>query len=300
MKSLGLFFSVILVTLGLAALLVYPVYVGLHAINPDWPFHKIASRLWLVLVVGAAIALGRHLQLKRASDWGYAISWRSFSQLLSLGFIAGVISMLPVALMLVHWGARPWANVPEARLLHLLWSGLLSGLAVGFMEETLFRGLLQGAVQKDFAARGKSPLVGIFCVAVLFAALHFLARISIPPTEVNPWSGLRLLAAVGDQFADFSRIADSFLALTVVGLLLGLIRAYFGNIAFAIGLHAGWVMVMRFIVGATNVPVTSPYHWLVSESDGFTGWLVFAWTASLLLALGLAWRLGVIARPPVR
>ena len=37
---------------------------------------------------------------------------------------------------------------------------------------------------------------------------------------------------------------DSFLCLTAVGVLLGMVRALTGNIAACIGLHAGWVIVI--------------------------------------------------------
>lgn len=290
MRTLGFFIAAIAGSLLLAAALAYPVYVGVHALNPAWPFHRIASRLWLVLVVGASAWVAMHLKLNRRADWGYGAPRPAFVRDLAWGYAAGALSMLPVAAMLIALGARPLAAVGGARLLHLLWSGLVSGIAVGFVEETLFRGLLQGAVQRDMGAGRPARLAGVALVALLFAALHFLARIEIPAAEVNAGSGLRLLAAVGDQFAAFGGIADSFLALFAVGLLLGLARLYTGNIALAIGLHAGWVLVMRVIVGATARPEDAHYAWLVSRSDGFTGWLVFGWTMAILALLAAGWR----------
>jgi membrane protease YdiL (CAAX protease family) len=67
---------------------------------------------------------------------------------------------------------------------------------------------------------------------------------------------------------------DAFLALTAVGLLLGLVRAWTGNIALPAGLHAGWVFVMRATIGLTVLPDTSAHGWLISHHDGYTGWLV--------------------------
>jgi membrane protease YdiL (CAAX protease family) len=290
MRTLAYFIVAIAGSLLVAAALSYPVYLGVHALNPAWPFHRIASRLWLVLVVAAAAWVAVRLRLNRRADWGYGTTRRRFVRDLGLGFAGGLLSMLPVAAMLVLLGIRPLAAVGTARLLHLVYSGLLSGLAVGFVEETLFRGLLQGAVVREMGTRRAAQLCGVVLVAALFAALHFLARVEIPAAEVNPWSGLRLLAAVGDQFAAFGDIADSFFALFAVGLLLGLARLRTGNIALAIGLHAGWVAVMRFVVGATARPEDAHYAWLASRSDGFTGWLVCAWTVAILIALAAGWR----------
>ena len=290
MRTIAYFLAAILGSLLVAAALAYPVYLGVHALNPAWAFHRIASRLWLVLVVAAAAWVAVRLRLNRRADWGYGAPRHRFLRDLCFGFAGGLLSMLPVALMLIALGTRPLAAVGSARLIHLVFSGLLSGIAVGFVEETLFRGLLQGAVQKELGAGRWARLSAVLLVALLFAALHFLARIEIPAAQVSPTSGLRLLAAVGTQFAAFGTIADSFFALFAVGILLGVARLHTGNIALAVGLHAGWVTVMRFVVGATARPQDARYAWLASQSDGFTGWLVFAWTLAILCVLVAAWR----------
>lgn len=289
MRTLSLFVAAILGTLLLTAVLIYPVYGLVHVANPAWPFHKIASRLWLVFVVLATIRLGRALQLSRA-DWGYGVPRAVFLRHLGSGFVLGLLSMLPVAWMLIALGVRPLAAVGHARLLHLVWSGLLSGFAVGFVEETLFRGLLQGAVLRDIGADRRARVFGLVLVALFYSGLHFLARITIPPGEVDALSGLRLLTAVGDDFLHFGRIADSFAALVSVGLLLSAVRLYTGSIALGVGLHAGWVTVMRIVIGATARPMDAPFAWLASTSDGFTGWLVFAWTTAILVLLVAAGR----------
>ncbi len=288
MRTLAYFVAMIVGTLLLASLLVYPVFQLTLAVNPEWPFHKVASRLWLMLVLAATGLLGRRLALSR-TDWGYGVPAPAFRRELLRGFAAGLVSMLPVAAMLIALGTRPLVSVTTARFVHLVVSGLLSGLAVGVIEETLFRGLLQGAVMRDIGRRAGARFAGLLLVSAFYSALHFLARITIPATEVTPASGLHLLSAVANDFVHFGRIADAFLALTAVGLLLSLTRLYTGSIALAIGLHAGWVLVMRVAVGVTARPMDAPTAWLASQSDGFTGWLVFAWTLAIvgtLLALG--------------
>ncbi len=299
MKTLAYFTAAIAGTLLAAALLAYPVYLGVHALNPDWAFHRIASRLWLVLVIAATWVLGRRLALSRA-DFGFGVPRRRFRRDALTGFVAGIVSMLPVAAMLALCGTRPLVWVGTGRLLHLVLSGLLSGVAVSVVEETLFRGLLQGAVWREAGDSRIGRTLAVVGVAVFYAALHFLARVSIPPSAVNPYSGLTLLASVGDDFLHFGRIGDSFAALTAVGILLSLTRLYTGSIALAIGLHAGWVMVMRITVGTTARPPDAPYAWLASASDGFTGWLVFAWTAALILTLLAGWRPASLGMAPRR
>ena len=88
-----------------------------------------------------------------------------------------------------------------------------------------------------------------------------------------------------DALDHLTGIADAFLCLVAVGVLLGRVRAATGNIAACIGLHAGWVWVM-LVVHALAQPVrTAPLGFLLSRFDGFVGWLVLAWTIPLGLAL---------------
>jgi membrane protease YdiL (CAAX protease family) len=156
---------------------------------------------------------------------------------------------------------------------------MLSGLAVGFLEETFFRGLFQGAVVREL----RRPLLGIALVSVVYSALHFLARVRIPADEVNWQSGLVLLASVGGKFATPGLIVDAFLSLVAVGMLLGLVAWWTGSIAMSVGLHAGWVWMMRTTVGATAANEQSPLAWTISRETGYTGWLVLAWTLAILL-----------------
>ena len=102
---------------------------------------------------------------------------------------------------------------------------------------------------------------------------------------MTPHSGVELLLGTLQAFAHPGRIADAFLALFAVGVVLGLVRAVTGNIAACLGLHAGWVWVM-LVVHELSAPLRSaPLGFLLSRFDGFVGWLVFGWTAALALPL---------------
>jgi hypothetical protein len=76
---------------------------------------------------------------------------------------------------------------------------------------------------------------------------HFIGKYRIPADQVGPGSGLELLAGSLGPFGDPLKIADAFLCLLAVGVLLGMVRTLTGNIAACIGLHAGWVWVITFV-----------------------------------------------------
>ena len=75
-----------------------------------------------------------------------------------------------------------------------------------------------------------------------------------------------------------SHFVDAFLCLVAVGVLFGMARVYTGNIAASIGLHAGWVAVIYVVKETSKREMDSPLRWMLSEADGFIGWMVLAWT----------------------
>jgi uncharacterized protein len=198
------------------------------------------------------------------------------------GLAAGLATMLPVTLSMLALGLRtPPPNLTPGGLGAALAAGFGSGLAVGFLEETFFRGLMQGAVVREL----RRPVAGILLVAVVYAALHFLARVRIAHEAVTWHSGLTLLGSVLGNFAAPGLVLDAFLALVAVGALLGLAAWWTGNIAVAVGLHAGWVWMMRTTIATTRADPAAPLAWLISRTDGYTGWLVLGWTLVLLGAV---------------
>ncbi len=55
MRALAWFLAAIFGTLLLAALLAWPVWQFAHAMGPEWPFHRVVSRFWqLLLLAGTA------------------------------------------------------------------------------------------------------------------------------------------------------------------------------------------------------------------------------------------------------
>ena len=286
MRAFALFVASIAGTLLVAALLAYPLYLLVHPLEPEWWFDKIATRLWQLLMLIAVVFVVRRLRLTTRSDFGYGVPRLRWRRQFWVGLAAGLATMLPVTLALLALGVRSLRPDLDSTLLaQALLAGLGSGLAVGFLEETFFRGLMQGAVLREW----HRPLPAILLVAVLYAALHFLARVRIPHAGIGWHSGLTLLGAVLGNFAAPGTVVDSFLSFTAVGLLLGLVSWWTGSIALAVGLHAGWVWIIRATIGVTSGNAAAPLAWLVSRSDGYTGWLVLGWTL-LVTALAVASR----------
>ncbi len=309
MRVFSHFLFAIVGTLLLTALVAGPLYLGIGGAAHDIPFPKLASRLWQLSMVGGVAWVVWRLQLRGKTAWGYGLPRAQFLRQLGWGTLLGILTMLPVAAMVSGWELRtPRPGLDMARLVELFFSGALTGLAVGFLEETFYRGLLLGAllaplVGPSLASPSDSAqlagarihpynagswrlAVAIVASSALFASLHFLARSKLDPSAVQLDSGVNLLQQSLRYFAQPTEMLDSFLALTAVGVLLSLARLWTGSIALSVGLHAGWVWVMKMSVGSTHLNPDAPLAVLISPIDGFTGWLVLGWTLGLTT---LAW-----------
>jgi uncharacterized protein len=293
MRAALAFLGVIFGTLLLAAALAWPAWNGIHALEPDWPFHRIVSRLWQMILLLAFLLAMRRLRLRGREDWGYGVAGPLFIRQFGAGLGIGVATMLPMSIAMHALGIhelRP--EFGAALLAAAVLEGALIGLVVAVVEETFFRGLMYRAIEREsgFAAAA-------WCTALVYASIHFFARVKIPAEEVAWDSGFRLLRGALANFSNPLAIADSFVTLMLVGLLLALVRRSTGAIAACIGLHMGWVWVIKSTLAVSREVEPSAYSHLVSRFDGYTGWMVAAWALLLIL---VARSRGWLAAPAAR
>jgi uncharacterized protein len=284
MRAFVWFLGLMGVALAAVALFAWPAWMLLHP-HFDFPFHRIGERVGMLALLLGFLALARHLGLTDRASLGYGEPRRTFVREMGLALVLGITSMLAIVGIMTALGLLEWrGSAPNsaAALTQLLLTRALSGFAVAFIEETFLRGAMYTAIARESGTRA-----AVLLTALLYAATHFFGSVHIAPAQVTAWSGVQLLAGTLHDFAHPLAIADAFLALAAVGVVLGLVRAATGNIAACIGLHAGWVWVMLVAHELARPRAGAELGFLLSRHDGFVGWLVFAWT--LLLALPL-WR----------
>ncbi len=134
------------------------------------------------------------------------------------------------------------------------------------------RGAMHTAIERE-----SGPWTAALLTAPLFAVLHFFAKASIPAAQVNWGSGFDLLLRSFAPLGHPALVFDSFLAWLLVGLILSLTRVLTGNIAVAIGLHAGWVLVLRMLQEATGSGDAPGYSIWVGRFDGLLGLWLLPW-----------------------
>ncbi len=284
MRAFAWFLAAIVLAGVAGAALAYPAY-ELTSTFANWAFHRVASRIAMLLLVAELVWLCRHLNLRTRSDFGYGLPWRRF---LGQSLLWGIIGMATASvgaafLLLTHLRVMDPMFIPSpmnyARILII---GVGSGISVALLEETVIRGAMHTAVERESGAWTAALLT-----APLFAVLHFFAKVRIPAAEVGWGSGFDLLTRSFAPLSHPALVADSFLSWLVVGLILSLTRVLTGNIAVAIGLHAGWVVVLRMLQESTVGGASPEYSAWVGRFDGLLGYWLLPWGCAIAAALWL-------------
>ena len=283
MRAFAWFLGAILLAGILTACVAYPAY-QLTTSFAHFAFHRVGSRIAMLMLVAELVWVCRHLKLYAVRDYGYGLPWRVFLQ---RSLTWGVIGMLTAGvgaafLLLTHLRvADPdfVASVPG--YLRIFAVGLSSGVAVALIEETLMRGAMHTAIERE-----SGPWAAALLTAPLFAVLHLFAKVHIPTEELGWHSGFDLLIRSFAPLGNLGLVYDSLLSWLIVGLILSLTRVLTGNIAIAMGLHAGWVVVLRMLQEATVRGSTPQFSLWVGRFDGLLGLWLVPWGCTIL---GVLW-----------
>jgi membrane protease YdiL (CAAX protease family) len=265
-----------------AAVLAYPGWLAVGLVASE-PFHRVLERIAMGVALVGLIWMLRHEKLGNRAALGYTLPRPVFVKQMWLGFAIGLVLMAPLVAMLLGLGVRQLKPDLALHPLHLapdLLRGVLTGFAVGFIEETFFRGAMQTVMTRD-----RATVLAILLPSLVYACVHFLGgELRVPPDQIHWASGFTVLARLFERFAAPSVFFDSFVALFSVGILLALVRRHTGSIAACIGLHAGWVCVITVLRSTTLHDPDTRWSWLVGSYDAVIGWGAFALIALIIAA----------------
>jgi uncharacterized protein len=287
-RAFAWFFGSLLAAGLIGASIAYPGFEAASHLGP-WAFHRVASRLTMVVLALELVWLCRHLGIVTKLDVGYGLPWRKFLKVSLLWGVIGVATaslgagfLLATHLRVVTDAARMASSWGLCRM---LLTGIASGIGVALIEETVMRGAMHTAIARESGSTAAALLT-----APLFAILHFFAKASIPATQVTWGSGFDLLQRSFVPLSHPALVFDSFLAWLAVGLLLSLTRVLTGNIAVAIGLHAGWVVMLRVLLESTARGAEAPDSVWIGRFDGLLGYWLLPWAGAIGSAIWLTRR----------
>ncbi len=197
--------------------------------KPNTKFRRYFDRSIQIVAMIGLWPLLRALAVRSWQDAGWGKN-RLFAHQLLLGVALAATSSLAAGMLLLNEERpNPFGNwSPEKRL--------ASGTIVALLEETLFRGVLLGAL-----LRVLSPAVAITSLSVFFSAVHFLKPESkLLVKDIHAFSGFEMLPNCFASFQD-PDFLPRFINLLIVGAILGWAFWKTRSLAMPIGLHAAWV-----------------------------------------------------------
>jgi len=289
---LPLIYLTAIVTVG--ALVAYLIHLATFG---TLNFSLVVSRGAQVILLLSLIPLSRALHLGR-HELGIPPTWAAGGRQLLSGLAIGIgILSLHVTLLLQLRVFKPNPDVAPtlADFSVAMPNALASGLLVAIMEEFIFRGVMLAAL-----VRYSRPVCGVLVTAGYYALLHFV-KSDLRPAGANVhWDSGFVILAHGIDYLMTETTVDALLALFCAGLFLATVRLLRPDgLALCIGIHAGWVVVIKLARRYTNPDPHMRLSYLVSWYDQVIGYAAAGWISLLLaVVLYLAWRRRHVATEP--
>lgn len=223
------------------------------------PFRRIFNRAVLIVALLGLWPLLRSLGIRSWTALGFVRADNWWRQVL-LGFALGFVSFALAGAISVVVGARSLNFTKDsAEIVSRLLKFALTGIVVALIEETFFRGGVQGALQR--AIRLTTALV---VTSTIYSALHFLkpVKVVIAAEQVTWTTGFFCLSQTVSRSLLAPGVAVGFVTLFLAGLILGLAFARTGALYLPMGLHAGWVFTLKSYAYFTSANATDVGRWL--------------------------------------
>ena len=240
------------------------------------PFHRYVNRSLLILAVSGLWPLLRALGITSWDALGLQPTKRG-SKNFGIGFAIGFASLAVLASGAFVSGAVVGnTQLSQGKILQHLLNASLAALAVGTLEEILFRGGVYGGIRKVHSARS-----AVVVSSAIYAIVHFFSKPS-PPETVNWATGFFVLGQMLRGFAEFQVLVPAFFNLTIVGIILAMAFQWSGTLFFSIGLHAGWIFWLKSWALVTVQQETNSFWGTNKLIDGWAATLVLLGVLALL------------------
>ncbi len=293
LRALFLFILIFTGAIVVGAIIAWPVY-EVCALFMDVPFRKVLSRT--TLLTGLALSLTYLAYSHRLSFESLGLSGRLIYKPFLIGLGAGLLLMAIIEINLLLLGIHkldPHQQYALASLLTVLLKGVITGMLVALVEETIFRGALLGGL-----AHRTNNITALITVSLFYAGVHYIKFRDLPAdADINLLTGVTMLpeALIRFTYISYPGIYDGFLTLFLLGLFLGIVRILTSSLIPCIGIHAGIVMGERIVWYVADHAPDNPYQYLVNYYDPFIGYLSSAWLVAFILSYYLLHRKYVIS-----
>lgn len=239
--------AVLLVVFGsiaLAALITPPIYIMLGSIMSEemlWPFSRVFDRIAMACVLGFVLVLRKHFPLRDMVEVYKRGDWKSRTLAFRRALYISTVTSLFVFGAYVSFDVlHAKETLSTAYVFSRIAKAIGTGIIVSLIEESFFRAMLFPQL---------IPRVGAVLAAVItslvYSGAHFVAPVKTWKFQEGSWFiGFDYLSAVLSR-AWTSEMLLPFLGLFLVGLVLAHIFYVSRNIYLCLGLHTGWVFILK-------------------------------------------------------
>ena len=210
---------------------------------------------------------------------GYSDGKLEFIKNVLKGFALSCLLSIPLLFLFSYLNIREIDfNIAfNQSFIYLILLTVLISLLISLIEESFFRGLM---IQTN------NNLISAFNIVLLSSFIYSLFHFIKIPLIVDDnlfWNtGLNELLRAFYNFFKTINI-DAAITLLVFGILLGIIRVRNKTLSYGIGIHAGFIFVIKIFKKNSSVDLDSSNNFLISSYDQFTGHLATAWITILIL-----------------
>ena len=298
MKSYKRILLLLLIVLLLTTLLspwvawAWGLIIGSH---PGWEeyrytFTRIFNRMFYVLAVASLFIFRSRMKIGSPSELGLKPPRERYGDLL-VGLFLSISSMAALVITMSLTDVfTPYFRVALPVALGRVFKALSAGLAAGFLEEILFRGIIFKGFLDD-----RRPVAAFVVANLLYAAIHFVKpREKFFLSELDPRAGMVHLIYSFQPFLDLANILPGLFGLLLIGVVLSYAFQRTGSLYLSIGLHTGWIF------GLKTVRLYGDYSradlgWLFGSSEPKIVSGLFSWIG--ILAVGAIVHLMTRERP---
>ena len=215
---------------------------------PEWrsyqqPFSRIFTRLYMIMGIVLFFFCRPLLKIDSFSQLGLTREprwWRN----IGLGFIVACVSFAAIVMTMTFADVfSPGFRGSVSTTLGRVFTGFMTGLTVGFLEEIFFRGMIFKGLGED-----AKPATAFLLANLFYSAIHFVRPAEkVPLSGIDPLAGFRHLILSFAPLLDLEEIFPGVIGLFLIGVALSYAFFRTGSLYLSIGLHAGWVFGLKIL-----------------------------------------------------
>ena len=240
--------ALIFATLFISALVTPSIYVFLEWIyqREIWPYSRVFDRV-AMLVVFLLIYRFRSFFYLRGL-WADAKPYLSQQKflLIALGAFISFSTSFALISLIVSGETLEWSSVSREVMAWKFAKAVPAALLISFIEELFFRFFLFLTFRKKMSFLPAAALSSI-----IYSFVHFIQPVKSWKLDDNTlMSGFEYLVVIFERYA-LPGIIPASIGLFLVGITLCYMVEKTSSLLPSIGLHAGWVYIMKIILTLT-------------------------------------------------